>query len=157
MSTLLFLLLGFGLVVLLIFFGSTDEQSRVVDHRRVAYFAGRRSISHAEFGESYFPTCPELAATLRGLMESVKGEDMSRVLPDDFVFSEYVTGDDLSEIEYIMCVEDHYRTTISDEEVVQVRTVREFVSLVQGLVEEDDGARLRDSISTDAAEGRQKT
>ncbi len=127
----LFLLLA---VVAIVAFARSEKWRR--NKKLEAAFAGRPSLSPAEFYEQFFRAQgvpKEVVFGVRKVLEEQFGVDLSRlVASDDFsknigFFFEF---DSMADVEVVCALEKEFSIRISDEEATNSRTIQDIVDLV---------------------------
>jgi acyl carrier protein len=101
-----------------------------------AAFAGRSSLSPAEFYERFFRAQgipEEIVVGVRKVLEEQLGADLSRLIaPDDFTqnIGFFFEFDSMADVEIICALEKEFSIKISNKETMGAHTIQSIVDLV---------------------------
>lgn len=99
-------------------------------------FAGRERLDERQFHERYFQAqgIPfHVAGGVRRIMEKCLGADLSRLSPEDRFYEElrpFYDDDHMADVEIVIELEKEFGIKLSDEDTMNVKSVRDAVETV---------------------------
>jgi acyl carrier protein len=126
-----------GLVaVIIVAGGSVFLHDRLNRRRALKLLASRPQLPPDEFGRSYFGETPHraaLAAELREMLEDHVPFKLDGLAPDDALVQDLRMDalDSMSTVEFLLEVEERYRTKVPESVAESLRTLRDLVDYLE--------------------------
>ena len=99
--------------------------------------AGRPRRSSLEFGQTFYPANPEIAAKVRDILSENLPVDLSQLEPKDQpVFDLYMDAlDSMATLEFIIALEEEFGISIDDIDAEKMRTFDDVCKYVIAMLE----------------------
>ena len=130
-------------------------RERRIKKRSTLLFEGRKPKSDKEVLEEYFPNTEvpvEVIRKVREIFCEFLGEEMRALEPDDDLSGDYAMNwdlDSMADVEIVIALEDEFGVAFSNEEALQMKSIRDIAEAVTGklTVRDEVVSGRRDDVS----------
>lgn len=102
------------------------------------HMSGRPRLNRREFALQFYPENPEVAATVRDILQEYIQIDLSQMQPSDQPVHDFylgaIYGDEVED--FVMEIEQRFGIRIEDAEAKEMRTVNDVIQQVVSKVKE---------------------